>query len=166
MFEFTDSMLLRIVSDRALASYDTNFNYIDYNETGHNVQIPTHRLPGAEWPKDSLPKSMPVYDKGRVRKINFEDGYAYITVDGNQSRVQSADVVIYIDNSSQADVMDYSETVLKNGWHLKEPENKNSISEYIQKGEQCHFENSSLDDIYINIEENGDVKIWARTIIY
>ena len=107
LFEFIDSMQLRIVSDRSgIHGYDADFSYLDYNGNGHNVTIPTHTLPGFTWPKDKLPPDLPEYRNGRIRSVEP------ITNSSDGSTIR-----IYIDKTTREDGKNYIFNLIQQeGW--------------------------------------------------
>jgi hypothetical protein len=105
-FEFIDTMTLRIVTDGNSLNIESNDCDFDYHADHHNVNIPTHSLPAAAWPKDILPSDLPEYRNGRIRSVEpmNEPGY---------------EVRIWIDKTTPEDVKDYIYNLInQEGWEL------------------------------------------------
>ena len=145
MFEFKDATRLRIAIDRSdKDSYDWFFDYVG---TRGNITIPTHSIPGSEWPKDKLPPDLPVYKGGRIMSTATSTQY-YLKV--------------YIDGSTRENYVAYYESMLQSGWVLD-----NYISDDIEKFKKgddfrnsCSFDKGSYQvSIGYSINELGRVEI-------
>lgn len=103
MFEFIDSMTLRIIKDGGSINMEFDDCDFNYHADSHNVAIPTHSIPGVEWPKDMLPPDLPEYINGRIRSVYplSEPGY---TVD------------IRIDQTTLEDIRGYADSLIQAGW--------------------------------------------------
>jgi|GEM_PF-3041854 len=103
MFEFTDSMTLRIISDCGIVwgNYDIAFQYM---ANSHNVAIPTHRIPVTDltWPTDKLPPEVLEYTSGSIREID----------DTSHNRT----VHIYIERTTREALVDYGKRLIQSGW--------------------------------------------------
>jgi hypothetical protein len=123
LFEFKDASCLRIVIDRdgLRDNYDWFFDYVG---SRGNVTIPTHKIPGAVWPKDKLPPDLPEYKGGRIMSTNSSSQY-YINVK--------------IDGSTRENYIAYYESVVQSGWKLY-----SYVSDDIEKFKRGEdFKNSS-----------------------
>ena len=103
MFEFSDAMTLRFISESGIVwgNYDMDFQYM---ADTHNVVIPTHRIPvpDLEWPTDKLPPEVLEYTAGSIREID----------DTSHNR----EVHIYIERTTREDLIDYGERLMQSGW--------------------------------------------------
>ena len=102
MFEFKDASRLRIVIDRdeLRDNYDWFFDYVG---TRGNITIPTHNIPGSEWPKDKLPPDLPEYKGGRIMSTETSNQF-YIRIN--------------IDGSTRENYIAYYESMIQAGWEL------------------------------------------------
>ena len=98
-FEFHDAMRLRLVVDRSLINYDSDF---DYDGDRHNVAIPTHSIPAAAWPAE-LPSFIPEYGSGgRLREADTTS--------------HEGEISIVIDRTTREACSDYIRRVLQADW--------------------------------------------------
>jgi len=101
-FEFYDAMELRIKYNISTLDYD---HYIQYNDSSHNVTVPTHRIPSLPWPKDLLPADIPEYSNGRIREV---------TVDHRDGAIR-----INVDSTTPDSFGEYCNRLLQEGWSFK-----------------------------------------------
>ena len=110
LFEFFDAMRMRIVLDLSVIhniehgdmhTYDADFNY---NSNNHNVEVPTHTIPGLAWPKNNtlIPAGTPEFSNGRIRAIDNTTFDYEIRID--------------IDRTTRAALMDYIDSLVQFGW--------------------------------------------------
>ena len=104
LFEFIDSVTMRILSENnsiVWGNYDMDFQCI---ADSHNVAVPTHRIPVPDlaWPTDKLPPEVLAYTDGSIREI---DDTSY-----------SREVHIYVERTTREALISYGERLLQAGW--------------------------------------------------